>query len=237
MAHPDRGAFVPSRHGVPFPNSWPRAPAVSIPTPMGSIGIGNAARGLCGGMVFAALDYWTFRLDPPSSQPAPDAELYKFIVRRLVQSWHVPAGVVKYYQWMSLPDADTRLVIRGRTVTIRGVWRHSIEQEWPRVRALLDVGQPAALGLVTVASANPLLLGENHQALAYGYEVAGSAVSIAVYDPNSGPDDGVRIRFDPSSVRLRRLTHNLNIGRPLRGFFLTAYSPVVPPLPVVSPKP
>jgi hypothetical protein len=181
-------------------------------------------------MVFAALDYWTAQLDPPPSMPAPDTELYQFIVRRLVQSWHIPAGVAKYYQWMSLPDADTRVRAGGRVLVIHGVWRRTTEREWPKVRARLDAGRPVALGLVTVASANPLVLGDNHQALAYGYQVTGSAVSIAVYDPNSGPDDSVRIRFDPSSPH-RRLMHNLNLGRPVRGFFLTGYAPAAPPRP------
>jgi hypothetical protein len=229
MAHQDRRGFVPSRDGFAFPNSWPQAPALSVATPVGSIGIGNAARGLCGGMVFAALDYWNARLDPPRSQPAPDTELYKFIVRRLVQSWHVPTGVVKYYQWMSLPDSDARLRAGGRTMTVRGVWRRTVECEWPTVRALIDARGAAALGLVTVASANPLLLGDNHQALAYGYDLTGSRVSLAVYDPNCGPSDGVRIRFDLSHARA--FVHNLNIGWPVRGFFLTAYAPVTPPLP------
>jgi hypothetical protein len=227
MGHRDRRGFVPSHDGFAFPNSWPRAPALSIATPVGSIGIGNAARGLCGGMVFAALDYWNARLDPPRSLPAPDTELYTFIVRRLVHSWHVPTGVAKYYQWMSLPDRDTRLRAGGQTVTIRGVWRRTVEREWPRVRALIDDRGTAALGLVTVASANPLLLGDNHQALAYGYELTGTRVSLAVYDPNSGPNDSVRIRFDLSGARA--FVHNLNIRWPVRGFFLTAYSPVTPP--------
>jgi hypothetical protein len=235
MAHLDRGGFVPSRHGFSFPNSWPQAPALSIATPVGHLGIGNAARGLCGGMVFAALDYWNARSAPPRMMPAPDTELYRFIVHRLVQSWHVPAGVAKYYQWMSLPDADTRLVIKDRSVTVRGVWRRTVEREWPQVRALVDDRGAATVGLVTVASANPLLLGENHQALAYGYDLAGTQVSVAVYDPNSGPDDSVRITFDPSRAPL--FEHNLKIGRPLRGFFLTAYSPATPPVPVANVAP
>jgi hypothetical protein len=224
---PAHRSFLPSRDGFAFPNSWPSAAGVCVPTPVGSIGIGNAARGLCGGMVFAALDYWHDQSVPPRTQPAPGAALYKFIVRRLIESWHIPAGVARYYQWMTLPDRDARLVIRDRRVTVTGVWRRTVEREWPRVRATIDAGQPAALGVVTVASANPLLLGHNHQVLAYRYEAAGPQVTLAVYDPNSGPDDRVRIRFDSS--RRDAFAHNLNIGRPVRGFFLTAYAPATPP--------
>jgi hypothetical protein len=112
-------------------------------------------------------------------------------------------------------------------VTVPGVSARTAERQWLRVRALLDGGHPAPLGVVTMASARPWLLGRNHQVLAYGYEVRGSWVTLRVYDPNSGPSDEVAIRFDPAATATFR--HNINIGWPVRGFFLTGYSPVTPP--------
>jgi hypothetical protein len=226
--------FLPSRDGFAFTNSWPAAPAVSVPTPFGSVGIGNAALGLCGGMVFAALDYWHARAAPPVPQPAPGTPLFRFIVKRLVDSWHVPAGVAEYYQWMNLPDADTSFSVLGRKlVSQRGLPWRTIEQQWPQVKASIDTGQPAALGLVTVASANPGMLGHNHQVLAYAYQLAGPAVTLRVYDPNTGPADAVHILFDASApATATTFRHNINIGWPVRGFFLTAYAPALPPGPV-----
>jgi hypothetical protein len=223
--------FSPLTHGFAFTNSWPPAPAISIPTPFGSIGIGNAAAGLCGGMVFSALDYWHTQKLPPVSQPAPGTPLYRFIVRRLIASWHVPVGVGRYYLWMNLPDGDSSLTTPGRpTVSQRGLSTRTIEQQWPGVKASLDAGVPVPLGLVTVASANPGRLGHNHQVLAWDYQLAGAEVTMAVYDPNSGRDDGVHIKFDTSEPSApTAFRHNINIGWPLRGFFLTAYSPVTPP--------
>ena len=49
--------FQPSANGFAFENSWPSEPAVSVETAFGPINIGDASAGLCGGMVFAALDY------------------------------------------------------------------------------------------------------------------------------------------------------------------------------------
>ena len=69
-------------------------------------------------------------------------------------------------------------------------WR-TVAAQWPRIRASLDDGIPAPLGLVTVASANPAKLRHNHQALAFGYALSGREVTMRVYDPNSGPDDDV----------------------------------------------
>lgn len=211
-----RTAFLPSRDGLQFSNAWPPGPAVSVRTPLGRVGIGNAARGLCGGMVFAALDYWRAGQTPPPARPGPDDPLFRFIVRRLIDSWHVPWGVLRYYRWMRRPDQD---LLRQRTVAAM----------WPQVKHSIDTGRPAPLGVVTVASANPLLIGHNHQVLCYGYQTEGSQVRLAVYDPNSGPDDAVLISFDPVQSGDPEFTHNLNIGWPVRGFFLTQYSPAQPP--------
>jgi hypothetical protein len=210
----DRASFRPSRHGFAFANTWPPAPAISIRTPAGRVGVGNAALGLCGGMVFAALDFWQAGREPPAARPAPGAPLYRFIVRRLLQSWRLPAGVVGYYLGMLATDSD----LAGRTIS----------RQWPRVKALLDRGQPATLGVVTVASANPLLLGHNHQVLAYAYHQADAEVTLLVYDPNTGPDDAVAVRFSTTQPA-GAFTHNIAVRWPVRGFFLTRYTPAEPP--------
>jgi hypothetical protein len=208
-------SFRPSRHGFAFANAWPAAAAISIQTPVGRIGIGNAARGLCGGMVFAALDYWRAGRQPPAIRPTAGAPLYRFIVRRLLESWRLPGGVVEYYLAMLATDGD----LAARTIA----------RQWPRARALLDRGQPVTLGVVTVASANPLLLGANHQVLAYSYRQAGAEVTLLVYDPNSGPDDDVSVRFSTVVPPGGAFIHNIAVSWPVRGFFLTRYTPAEPP--------
>ena len=165
-------------------------------------------------MVFAALDYWHAGRQPPADLPAPGTTLYRFIVRRLLQSWRLPGGVLHYYFGMLAADDD----LTGRTVS----------RQWPRIKALLDRGQPATLGVVTVASANPFLLGRNHQVLAYGYHQAGADVTLLVYDPNSGPDDAVAVRF--STAVPGALAHNIAVSWPVRGLFLTRYAPAEPPV-------
>ena len=208
--------FLPSQNGFGFANAWPESPALTLRLPFGRVSIGDSSAGLCGGMVFAALDYWHARSAPPSALPDPGSGLHRYVVRRLIASWHVPDGVARYYRWMLLPD--------------REVSRRTVTTHWPRVKASLDDGIPAPLGLVTVASANPALMRHNHQALAYGYERSGTHVILRVYDPNSGPADGVGIRFDTSpAAHASGCTHNLNLGWPVRGFFLVPYTPARPP--------
>jgi hypothetical protein len=219
--------FLPSRHGFTFDNEWPAQPAMVVHTPFGDINLGSADAGLCGGMVFAAMDYWYAGFAPAAARPPAQDPLYSFIVRRLLDSWHAPGGVVKYYEWMGLPDGDAAGVsIFGRRILNQHglAWR-TITGEWPLIRPDLDRGVPVPLGVVTVASRQPRDLAQNHQILAYGHRPSGSQVTMRVYDPNRGPRDDIQITFNTSApTRVTQFAHNLAIGqRSVRGFFRTTY--------------
>ncbi|RSM73086.1 hypothetical protein DMB66_03295 [Actinoplanes sp. ATCC 53533] len=223
--------FLPSRHGFAFTNAWPDQPAVTLPTPFGDIGIGNAGGGLCGGMAFAALDYWLAGRAPGLDRPAAGDPLYRYIVDRLIDSWHAPAGVAQFYQWMSLPDGDNVIKLFGRrVVTERGLGWRTVRVQWPQIKKDLDRGLPVPIGVVTTASRNPKDLGLNHQVLAYGSGADGSRVTLRVYDPNRGRRDDITIRMDTSApARPVTFDHNLGLGqRPIRGFFRVAYTPRQP---------
>jgi hypothetical protein len=223
--------LLPSRDGFSFTNAWPSQPALTLDTPLGTVPIGNAAGGLCGGMVYAALDYWHADRRPPPDRPGPGTPLYRFIVRRLLDSWHLPTGVLQYYQWMLAPDGDRGFDALGRHVVVeRGLaWRTIVEQ-WPGIRDDLDAGVPVGLGLVTQQTPDVRALARNHQVLAYGYQRDGATVTVQVYDPNSGPRDDVTICFrDADPHTATPFTHTIDIAHPVRGFFRTAYTPAPPP--------
>lgn len=208
--------FLPSKHGFAFANSWPKQPAVVLPAPFGRIGIGDASKGLCGGMVFAAADYFHAGRRPPAKRPAAGERLYRYIVRRILHSWRLPTGVLRYYRWMLLPDGEAA--------------RRTAEGQWPAIAAELDRGTPVPLGLVTVASASPAQLRHNHQVLAYAYQRRGPRIAVRVYDPNRGPRDDIAVQFDTGgSEDAPHLDHNLGIKRPVRGFFRVGYAPRLPP--------
>src|SRR5258706_11482102 len=78
--------FLPSQHGFAFSNAWPSQPALLLPTPFGDIRIGNADGGLCGGMVFATIDYWHSGEAPPPDPPGPGEPPVSHIVQRLIDS-------------------------------------------------------------------------------------------------------------------------------------------------------
>lgn len=225
--------FLPSRNGFAFANAWPSMPAVELPTPFGPIRVGNAAAGLCGGMTFAALDYWQAGRAAPPEQPTANEPLYGFIVHRLVDSWHIPAGVAQYYQWMNLPDGDSSFTMFGRRFLVeRGVAWRTIRVQWPHITRDLDRGVPVPLGVVTVASSDFRDLARNHQVLAYGYHTDGRIVTVHVYDPNRGRRDDIYIRFDKGRPTLpTTFEHNLGIGQNrVRGFFRATYEPTDVPV-------
>ncbi len=221
--------FLPSTCGLRFTNSWPDEPDIVLNLgPMGKVKIGSASKGLCGGMVFTVLDVYSAGLAPlQDSRPPRGSPLFKYIVRRLIDSWHLPFGVLTYYQWMILPDDDNGIWF----ATVRGVGGRTISDEWPQIRSEIDDGRPAPLGLVTAASANPSRLGENHQVLAYGYELDGDDLTLKVYDPNTdlAAADQVCLSLclaDPAGKS--PITHNVGVDAPIRGFFRVPYSPADP---------
>ena len=96
----------------------------------GKVRVGDASNGLCGGMVFTVLDVFTAGLPPlQDGRPSAHTPLYSYIVARLVDSFDVPNGVLKYFDWMLEPDGDIDLWLTSR----RGVLPRAImEQAGPR---------------------------------------------------------------------------------------------------------
>ncbi|WP_045877020.1 hypothetical protein [Pseudofrankia sp. DC12] len=219
--------FRPRASALQFTNDFPHQPVLTVAIPgLGKrIPIGDASRGLCGGMIFTVRDLFEAGRKPPpdAAPPGPGSPLYRYIVRRLFDSWDLPRGGLRYYQLQATGDADVTWALGRRP----GLGRITVVDEWPRVRTDLDSGRLPALGIVTVHSLDPLKLGLNHQVLAYGYDLVGTTVTLRVYDPNTplaGADD-VTLSFDLANpAGPVPITHNLRVGgRPVRGFFHTAY--------------
>jgi hypothetical protein len=217
--------FLPSRDAFQFSNSFPATPAVTLDLgPVGMIGVGDASNGLCGGMVFAVRDLVEAgRTRPVDTTPPPSSSpLFGYLVRRLIDSWDVPGGVFRYVRWMVTPDCDTGL----GPFSVQGVGGLTIREQWPHLRTAIDAGQLSPLALVTQHSADLTKVGLNHQVLAYGYSIDGDHVALSVYDPNTPPAsaDDVRIRFSVATpAKPAPMTHNLRIGHPVRGFFISRY--------------
>ncbi|HET7235188.1 MAG TPA: hypothetical protein VFK59_02010 [Actinomycetota bacterium] len=223
--------FLPSTSGFGFPNSFARVPVRRIGIPgVVSVPIGDASNGLCGGMAFAARDYFEAdRPPPPDTTPPDDGPLFDYLVDRLFDSFDLPLGPARYLQLMSplLPDGETvwsRLGVapHGRS------WR-MITEEWPKVRADVDAGRPSPLGLVRIRSSDPFDLKENHQVLAYGYDLSGTALTLRLYDPNHPRDDDVTLSLSVANPSASTVVRSSPAGPAVLAFFRVRYRQASPP--------
>lgn len=220
--------FLPSRHGLPFANAWPPGPTARLgPIDPRLVGIGDASQGLCGGMALTVRDLFEAGIEPPADPALPEngSPRFRSIVRRQVQSLDWLRVPLRYYDLQAFrPDPSTRPSrILGRAVP-RVI---AIHDEWPRIRAEIDAGRLAVIGTIRIASANPMLLGFNHQVLGFAYDESPERIAIRIYDPNLPGRDDIELRaeIDPDgdgypqdSIALSR-----SDGDVLRGWFLQPY--------------
>jgi hypothetical protein len=188
--------FLPSTSGLHFSNSFPRVPleTVEVPGVPVHISLGDASQGLCGGMVYTVRDYFeSGQAPPPDTSPPGDGPLFDYIVKRLIESWDLPGGILRYLYLMSpdLPDHDT--IANRLGVVPHGRAGVMIDEEWPKIKDDLDYNHLSPLGLIKCKSADPALLGQNHQVLAYGYDLNGTDLTLHLYDPNVPDRDDVSI--------------------------------------------
>ena len=206
--------FAPSIHGFRFRNDWPSNPARVVRFGPIRIPIGDTGRGLCGGMIFAARDRFHrgVAAAAETSHPAPGTTLFREIVDRQFASfgrlWSVP-----FRFWLAA------LPIRGRAARDRA----TVRDAWPTIKASIERGEPAMVGLVRLATWNPLASGLGHQVLAYRYDETSTGMRLGVYDPNHPGSDTVELgvaRLADGSYVLRQST-----GEPLLGLLSLPYSP------------
>lgn len=167
--------FRPSRHGFAFANSWRDVLFGVI-----------VLRGRCGGMVFAAQDYFTPGKELPAAAlektlPARDSALARFIWRRQIASaiGHVGENLRRFAQYTYLPSSAvggiSEATLRDSLVLFDG----------------LRAGAPVPLGLVSAVGLTQLP--RNHQVLAYAADFAEERVLVRAYDPNYPRRDDVTL--------------------------------------------
>lgn len=266
--------FTPSVNGFQFSNSWSHdLPVISLGglwnqlrDAMGGaladkLGIGtadpdfapitHADSGLCGGMAYAAMDYFYADMLPPVpardasglaiSPSAPDDPLFLFIRRRLLDSFDVTGRGVRWLSYTSpiYPDDDEG-VLQSLGVMKGKAWV-TYREEWPAIRAQLDQGKLATIGLV---QSDEMDIGKNHQVLAYAYEQSGQVVRLWIYDsrvpgqeqrPPAKADD-LYLEFDLTSTSdgITVTRHNPrpdDIGKPIFAIlYMDHYTPQTPPM-------
>lgn len=195
----DVAGFLPTTDGLHFANRFQSGPTLRLgPLDPRWIGIGDASGGLCGGMSWFVRECFEGGVPiPPDRQEPPNGSpLFRGLVRRQVQSlewFRTPLG----FWWIGAFGAE-------RTA------RRARETEWPRIRATIDAGRLAMVGLVRHQGLNPLNLTKSHQVVAYGYRTDGDTIRLRIYDPNWPDRDDVAVAIEPNLIRQ-------STGEPLYG--------------------
>lgn len=198
--------FDAREHGFRFTNYF----EYSLPL-LGHYGWGHIVYGLCGGMCFAALDYYHAGIPIPkqTTVPAGDTPLYRYLVRRQLDSFRRPFVPLKVAAWMLRSD--------------RQLARLMVTAELPRAYGSLAQGDPAVLLLVRKQGISDPTA--NHQVVALGYELdeLTNQVTLPIYDPvhpGEQPALTMNLAHPDQGIALEQST-----GEPLRGFFVLGYRP------------
>lgn len=182
--------FTPAL-GLRFANAFPHVPVREFDfPPLGTFGLGDAANGLCGGMSFTVADLFAAGSPPPEDPdpPAGGSARFDYLVDRQIDTLAAGRLPLRFFSLMS-PTRSERESIFARAVGALGIDRHSrtwvmVHEEWPAIKATIDGGALAMIGLVKVVSADPRQLNRNHQVIAYGYDLEGTALKLLILDPN-----------------------------------------------------
>ncbi|MEK6225568.1 MAG: hypothetical protein AABM40_04650 [Chloroflexota bacterium] len=181
--------------------------------------------GLCGGMAFAALDYFRTEASLPrgqgaNDQPPPGSPLRLYLWQRLLEGWVLNGA--RFLEWTArLHFLPRQWPFDGGPAALRNRSRDA----WRLVRVHVDAHDPVPIGLVGEL-VDPF---QDHQVLATGYEPGSeTAGTIYTYDMNC-PESEQTIMFDTSCETLVAAESCPRVGNPLRGFFCETYLPLPPP--------
>src|SRR5688572_20970665 len=146
--------FIPSVHGLHFPNHWPPGPTVrlGIIDPRW-VGVGDATAGLCGGMAWFSREWFEEGRAVPLDTTVPEngSALFRAIVRRQILS----------LDWLRGPLRFWRFAAMGRD----RIARDTLGRQWPAIRRDLDAGRLSMVGLVRHHGWSPFDLTRDHQVL------------------------------------------------------------------------
>jgi hypothetical protein len=165
-------------------------------------------------------DLFERHIEPPADiePPANGSRPFQALVRRQVETLDFLRVPLRFYDLSAFrPSPQTwwsRLLRRGPVGDV------TLEHEWPRIRAEIDAGRPAMVGLIRAASSNPFRLTSNHQVLAYAYRIEPPGLALRLYDPNWPDRDDVEAHLTSDAAGIRAES---STGEPLLGFFLAPY--------------
>lgn len=204
--------FEPRQHGFHFRNDF-------VNVLFDRAGLRLTTYGRCGGMAYAALDYYFAHRPIPLYEHVPECTsnatfhgtydagayhlvhyIYKRQIDSMVSIW--PFGRALDFVWYTIASE-------------REVFHWTINTELDRLTQYIQAGNPVPLGLIGVSDIRRI--GENHQVVAYGYtrnQTANTIATVYVYDSNH-PDQEVSLLLDTKHRCVQS-----SAGKTWRGFFV-----------------
>jgi hypothetical protein len=224
--------FLPSATAPLFANDgaagpWPAGTSLTISiSGLPAVSLDATRFGLCGGMSFLARDIFqagTPQLRGRDCTKIPVA-LADYLVTRLGQSFDGPGIVATWLLLTQLPDHDTHFITDQP-----GVFHITVD-ECTAIMADIDSGVLSPIGVIcTGPSYWPADVFLNHVELVYGYDLAGSQLTLRVYDCNHPGKDTLTISLDISSPTPAKVISTNGTDDPdrpgqVRGFFHLPYT-------------
>lgn len=176
--------FHPSKHGFHFNNNF-------VNMFLNTKFIKIATYGRCGGMSYAALDYYFANIMIPSHEaehfpnkkvPPDKSILADYIYKRSVQSI-VNLSSYKFILWSLLSQKKKEKILSK-----------CLNEEFLKLKESIDMGKPVVLGLINADKISDIFI--NHQVVAYGYHInSNDDLKIFIYDCNSH-DKEVVIKYE-----------------------------------------
>jgi hypothetical protein len=187
-------SFDPSLHGFQFSND-------DILWSLGPLG----GKQLCGGMVYAALDYFTdtMTIPPDTDAPTPGTPLHSYIYGRQVDA-HESTATKFLGSWMPIfgPLVNNLLLNQN--------------DEFAKLTAILSRGMPIPICLVGY--------GAGHHVLAMDCTNATGAMIVTVYNPNHPNERGMLIQIADNQFLLSKSSQQWS-----QFFVDDGYQPAAPP--------
>jgi len=193
-------SFLPSVNGFQFHNrfekNWPNWFVKNF--------IGNSAYGLCGGMVYSALDHFLQGRTIISTSRVTDLES-DFI------------QVLWKRQFASMPLINYFLLASRTFQKDSFLLTDSIMQQIPRVIESINNNMPAPIIIIrSKRLENPM---DNHQILLTGYKINGPLTIFTSYDPNHP----LKTTFLTVNRKSGEEKITQSTGELVRGFFINRY--------------
>lgn len=214
-----KSAFLSREHGFKFVNSFPFPFSASFKLPLvGQVDLGEIIYGLCGGMCFAALDYFYAGRKMPEYKGVDqiNSRYLLYLWNRQLDSFGL-LTVPTVLEWMLRDDMDVAL--------------RTARYEVPKLRRSLDQGKPVVLALIRSKIGSSAT--QNHQVLVTGYDFDEGTrqMVIHLYDPNHpglSPTLTLNLTKPSQGIDIKQST-----GEALRGFFVIRYKQESPPADMV----